>query len=157
DNVSDVVTENSGEGTDTIQSSVTYTASSNVENLTLTGSSAIDGTGNSLDNVLTGNSGVNNLDGSSGNDTLSGGAGNDSLTGGSGNDDLTGGTGNDTLVGGADNDTYHFAEGDGTDIVTESGGTDSILLDSSVAQVKVAIFETGGGDLQIGYTDSLGD
>ena len=35
DSTSDTVTENSSEGTDTIRSSVTYTASDNVENLTL--------------------------------------------------------------------------------------------------------------------------
>ena len=52
DSTSDTVTENSSEGTDTIQSSVTYTASSNVENLTLTGSGDINATGNSLDNIL---------------------------------------------------------------------------------------------------------
>ncbi|KAF0162761.1 MAG: hemolysin-type calcium-binding protein, partial [Rhodocyclaceae bacterium] len=49
----------------------------NVENLTLTGSSAIDGTGNSLVNTITGNSGNNILDGGAGKDTLKGGAGND--------------------------------------------------------------------------------
>ena len=46
DSTSDTVTESSSEGTDTIQASVTYTASSNVENLTLTGSRDINGTGN---------------------------------------------------------------------------------------------------------------
>ena len=39
DNVGDVVIELAGEGTDTVQSSVTYTLGSDVENLTLTGSS----------------------------------------------------------------------------------------------------------------------
>ena len=47
----------------------------NVENLTLTGSDAIDGTGNDLDNVLTGNSAAKTLDGGAGADTLLGGAG----------------------------------------------------------------------------------
>ena len=46
DDVNDVVNENTGEGTDTIQSSVTFTLSSNIENLTLTGSSNINATGN---------------------------------------------------------------------------------------------------------------
>src|SRR5262249_47947902 len=86
-NTGDTVTENSGEGTDLIFSYITYTLGSNVENLNLTGTSAIDGTGNSLDNFLSGNTAAN---------TLTGGAGNDNLYGGSGADTLIGGTGNDT-------------------------------------------------------------
>ncbi len=70
DSTSDVVTENSSQGTDLIQSSVTFTASENVENLTLTGSSNINATGNSLNNTLTGNFGNNVLDGREGNDTV---------------------------------------------------------------------------------------
>ena len=95
----DVVTENANEGTDTIQSSVTLSlvTRNNVENLTLTGTSAINATGNTLDNVLVGNSAVNTLDGGAGNDTLDGGAGNDILRGGTGNDTYVFGTG-DTLT-----------------------------------------------------------
>ena len=37
DNAGDVVTEGAGAGTDTVQSSVTFTLGANVENLTLTG------------------------------------------------------------------------------------------------------------------------
>ena len=77
DNTADVVTENPSEGTDLVQSSVTYTLAANVENLTLTGTTAINGTGNALDNVLTGNTAANTLTGGAGNDTLSGGTGAD--------------------------------------------------------------------------------
>ncbi len=84
---SDIVTENANEGTDLVRSSVTYTLAANVENLTLTGSSAINGTGNALDNILTGNSGNNTLTGGAGNDTLDpGSAGTDTLRGGQGDD-----------------------------------------------------------------------
>ena len=86
DNVGDVVAENASEGTDLVQSSITYTLSAHIENLTLTGSSAVNGTGNALDNVLTGNSAVNTLTGGAGNDTLNGGVGADKLIGGIGND-----------------------------------------------------------------------
>ena len=77
DNAADVVTEAASSGLDTVQSSVTYTLAVNVENLTLTGNSLIDGTGNVANNVLTGNSARNLLDGGAGNDTLIGGGGDD--------------------------------------------------------------------------------
>jgi Ca2+-binding RTX toxin-like protein len=64
-------------GIDTVQSSVTRTLEGNVENLSLTGTGAINGTGNSLNNTLIGNSGVNTLAGAGGNDTLTGGGGSD--------------------------------------------------------------------------------
>lgn len=84
--VGDVVTENLNEGTDTVNSSVTYTLPANVENLTLTGASPINGTGNGLVNTITGNAANNQLNGGAGNDTINGGIGIDSLTGGIGND-----------------------------------------------------------------------
>jgi Ca2+-binding RTX toxin-like protein len=77
DNVLDVVTELGGEGTDTIQSTVSLALSVEVENLTLTGTAAINGTGNLLNNVLTGNEANNILTGGLGVDTLIGGAGAD--------------------------------------------------------------------------------
>ena len=77
DNVGDVVTEATGAGTDTVQSLVTYVLGSDIENLTLTGSAAINGTGNALNNTLTGNTGNNTLNGGAGGDAMSGGAGND--------------------------------------------------------------------------------
>jgi hypothetical protein len=66
----DTVIEANGQGTDTVNSSVTFSlAGQYIENLTLTGSGNINGTGNSLNNVITGNAGVNVLTGSTGNDT----------------------------------------------------------------------------------------
>jgi Ca2+-binding RTX toxin-like protein len=104
----DIITENAGEGIDTVSSSVTLTLGANVENLTLTGKSAINGTGNTLDNILIGNSGVN------------------TLTGGAGNDILDGGTGADKMFGGAGDDTYYVNIS--TDVITEnaSEGIDSV-------------------------------
>jgi Ca2+-binding RTX toxin-like protein len=101
DSATDTITELTNGGTDTIQSSVTYTIAAlvNVENLTLTGAAAINGAGNAGNNVIIGN-GVNN--------SLNGGAGNDSLNGGAGNDILTGGTGKDTLTGGLGADRFDY-------------------------------------------------
>ncbi|ESQ91768.1 hypothetical protein ABAC460_05360 [Asticcacaulis sp. AC460] len=67
--ISDVVTENSDEGTDTVESAIAMTLGGNVENLTLTGTATINGTGNALNNVITGNSGANILAGGLGDDT----------------------------------------------------------------------------------------
>ena len=83
DSATDTITELANGGTDTIQSSVTYTIAAlvNVENLTLTGAAAINGTGNSGNNVIIGNTGNNILNGGAGNDILTGGTGKDTLTG----------------------------------------------------------------------------
>ena len=86
DNAGDVVTEGTSAGTDSVNASTTYTLTANVENLTLTGSAAINGAGNELNNVITGNSGNNILTGGAGNDILNGGLGADTLDGGAGAD-----------------------------------------------------------------------
>ena len=74
DSTTDTITENVNEGTDTIQSSVTFSLANlaNIENLTLTGTAAINGTGNAGNNVIIGNAGNNTLNGGAGNDTLIG-------------------------------------------------------------------------------------
>jgi len=79
DTTTDTITENANQGTDTVESSVTYTLGNNLENLTLTGTTAINGTGNALNNIITGNSGNNTLNGGAGIDTLIGGLGADTF------------------------------------------------------------------------------
>ncbi|NJO12443.1 MAG: calcium-binding protein [Gammaproteobacteria bacterium] len=97
DSSGDTVVELGGGGTDTVNSSVAFTLSDNVENLLLTGAMNIGGTGNDLANMLTGNTGDNLLDGRAGADTMAGGLG----------DDI-------------------FVVDDSGDAVSDTGGTDTV-------------------------------
>jgi Ca2+-binding RTX toxin-like protein len=82
----DKAVERDGEGTDTVEASATFTVRVGIENLTLTGMAAINGTGNLADNNITGNAQNNILNGGGGNDTLAAGLGLDTLIGGRGAD-----------------------------------------------------------------------
>jgi Ca2+-binding RTX toxin-like protein len=128
DTHSDIVTEDASAGTDRILSSVTLTLPANVENLTLTGTAAINGTGNALANVIIGNAAANRL---------TGGGGNDALHGADGNDIIVGGGGNDTLDGGAGADQFLFnttpnATTNHDNILAYSVADDTIALDQTI-------------------------
>lgn len=140
DSSTDRITEYSNEGTDTVESSVSFTLSANLENLVLTGNNVIDGTGNGLNNTITGNNARNYLSGEAGNDTLYGGLGEDALYGGDGDDHLDGGTptaydsSTDALYGGNGNDyllggnNYDLLDGgDGNDFLNGYAGDDLLL------------------------------
>ena len=99
----DTIVELQGEGTDTVNTDQSYMLSPNLENLTLTGTEAINGTGNALNNVLTGNNADNILDG---------------------------GPGADQLIGGGGDDTYLVGAGD-TVIEQQFFGIDTIITDQS--------------------------
>lgn len=111
DNIGDVIVENLNEGLDTVQSSVTYTLGNNVENLFLTGTGTINGTGNNLDNAIVGN-GAKNI--------LTGGVGNDTLNGDAGADRMVGNAGNDTYIVDNTADTVVEASNSGIDLVQSS-------------------------------------
>ena len=98
DSAGDIVAEKPDQGIDTVKSLVTHTLRHDVENLTLSGSAAIDGRGNVLGNVINGNAAGNELSGEGGDDILKGKDGNDTLVGGDGNDTLVGGLGQDTYL-----------------------------------------------------------
>ena len=148
DNLGDSITEGLSQGTDLVKSSVTWTLAENLENLTLTGTSNINGTGNSVNNVIIGNDG---------NNTLSGGFGNDSLTGGSGSDILVGGNGNDTLFlglndGATDKVVYNLGDGnDGVHQFLRGVGGD-ILQFNGIAGIDV---RTVGGNTQFRLGDGV--
>ena len=108
DSYFDQVIELSGQGSDTVRTSLPpYILGSEVENLEFTGTSIFSGTGNASANrivgrnnsdVLLGLGDADTLVGAGGVDVLNGGAANDRLLGGVGNDDLTGGTGADQFI-----------------------------------------------------------
>ncbi|MEA5476765.1 calcium-binding protein [Pseudanabaena galeata UHCC 0370] len=127
---------------DTVEASITYTLGVNLENLTLTGSGAIDGTGNSLNNILIGNSRNNTLNGGAGNDTLIGGGGSDILVGGAGNDVLTGGLSNDLFL---YNTNAAFSSGSvGIDRITDFIKiADKIVLDKTTFTALQSLAATG--------------
>jgi Ca2+-binding RTX toxin-like protein/LysM repeat protein len=99
--IGDVIGEGANAGLDTVHASINWRLGESVENLTLTGTDALNGTGNALNNVLIGNASANTLSGDAGNDTL------------------IGGKGGDLLLGGGGNDSYVFNRGDGADAISD--------------------------------------
>ncbi len=175
DNINDWVGEYANEGIDTVQSIISHTLASNVENLILTGTAAINGTDNSLNNLLTGNTANNVLTAGTGNDILQGGAGNDILSdtagsnlldGGQGADIMTGGAGNEFFAGGAGNDTITtgtgadiiaFNRGDGQDILNGGVGTDNTLsLGGGILYSDLALSRVGNDlILEVGSSEQI--
>jgi serralysin len=131
DNPGDIVVESLGEGTDRVESSISFSlnvpGALDVENLTLSGNATINGLGNDLDNRIVGNDADNALLGRGGNDSLFGRGGDDFLQGGDGADTLNGGTGSDIMRGEAGNDTYVVDNAGDTVVETPGAGLDKIV------------------------------
>ncbi|MES2944571.1 MAG: M10 family metallopeptidase C-terminal domain-containing protein [Pseudomonadota bacterium] len=154
DNIGDVISEKLAQGMDTVLSSVSFVLAANIENLRLTASTAINGTGNSLGNLIWAGAGDNILNGSSGTDTVSyayskagvtaslssksasGGSGNDSvvgfenLAGSNYADSLTGSSIANLLTGGAGNDSLKGSTGNDTLL----GGSGNDLINGGTGQ-----------------------
>ncbi len=122
DDAGDAAIDHGGEGIDTVNASVSFALTTEVENLTLLASAgASNGVGNQYANRITGNASYN---------SLFGGAGNDTLDGGAAGDDLNGGAGADILIGG---DGFDYARYDGA-----AAGLYANLLGSSVNNGEAA-------------------
>ncbi len=122
----DIIIEADSEGTDTVNSAVTFTLAANVENLNLMPTASINGTGNTLDNIIVGNSSANTLTGLAGKDTITGGNGNDVIIGGTGRDVIS--VGNGITPSGLD----------GADVVRfDVGVTDTVATATSIAGVDL--------------------
>ncbi|HXV22841.1 MAG TPA: hypothetical protein VED46_01140, partial [Alphaproteobacteria bacterium] len=136
---------------DTVRSVLSWTLEVDLENLTLLGSAAVDGTGNAIGNVLTGNAGANVLSGFGGVDQLLGGGGNDRLDGGDDSDALSGGAGNDLFM-------LNVGEVDG-DRILDFFGNGVSLGDSLLFQgFGDAAFLTNSGDQwTVHYDDGASD
>ncbi len=146
DDQTDLVLEPNDGGSDLVIASVSYAIQDvDIEDLLLTGTADINGSGNEGNNQITGNDGDNLLLGYGGSDTLNGGLGYDTLDGG---------LGADTLAGGQGGDTYYID--DGGDLVVEeaSGGNDTIVTSihanlQNYSHVEVLQAEDGWADLNL--------
>ena len=166
-NDNDKIKELAGGGNDTVEASVSFKLPNFVENLILTGTAHINGTGSKDNNTITGNTGDNKLKGDAGDDTLNGGSGDDVLEGGSGNDVLNGEAGHDVLKGGSGNDILDGGIGDdvlkgdsgndtltggiGDDVLTGGKGNDTFVFAPGFGNDEITDFKgvnvKGGGDI----------
>jgi Ca2+-binding RTX toxin-like protein len=129
-NGNDTLSEAPGGGIDTVRVSTgNWTLAAEFENLVLTGSASLAGTGNAVANSITGNGAANLLNGFNGADTLIGGAGADTLVGGAVGD---------SMIGGADNDIFAYTT------FTQGGDTIGGYVNAEDA-IAVSAFGFGGG------------
>lgn len=162
DNKSDYIGESSDAakgGIDTVVSKISYTLGNYQENLTLSGTSTINGLGNSLSNVINGNDLKNILIGYGGNDKLSGGGGDDLLAGGTGNDVIFGGANTDTASYSGASTGYKLSylannviKVTDTDLTNGNDGTDTLTgIEKLKFSDKTAILNSEGIFDSVGY------
>jgi len=94
----DTIIEATGGGRDEVRSGISRTLGADLEDLRLTGTAAVNGTGNIAANLLHGNANANVLRGLGGNDRLSGNGGADTLWGGAGSDEFLFNAGRDVIA-----------------------------------------------------------
>ncbi|WP_197436002.1 calcium-binding protein, partial [Agrobacterium vitis] len=144
------VVETAGQGYDTVETTINYTLSNDVEKLKYVGTTSFTGTGNDQDNTIVGGAGDDTLIGNGGADKLEGGLGSDTASySGSGKgvsvslassidatgdangdtfdsiENLTGSNYNDTLTG--DDQDNIITGGKGADTLIGGAGADSFV------------------------------
>lgn len=130
DNAGDLPIEGSSAGTDRVKSWISYILGANVENLTLIGTAAINGSGNGLANVIVGNGAANILNGFGGADTMKGGAGDDTY-----------------VVDNAGDRTIEAGAADGTDLVKSSLSFTLASYLENLTLIGTAAIDGTGNDL----------
>lgn len=177
DNAGDSITEDAtitnnlpAGGVDTIQTRVSYTYPTGIENIFLTGDSTAlnitSAASNSTSTAITGNSYNNSLTGGNGSDNLIGNAGNDTLTGSSGNDTLNGGIGNDSMAGGAGDDTYFVdtisdtlyedtVTGSGTDTLSSSNLSIDLLTAAAASGTTYSFATVSGTNVRTAFENII--
>ena len=141
DNVSDQVIENSGEGRETVYSTVNYTLSSNVEELIAQGGADLQLNGNALGNTIFGNSGNNIIDGVGGADNMIGGLGDDAYVVDNVLDKMmeNTGEGRDAVY-----TTVNYSLSGNVEVMIAQGGADLQLNGNGLANT---IFGNGGNNV----------
>lgn len=157
DNAGDLAAEARNSGIDTVIASVSFTLGVNVENLSLTGTAALNGTGNTLGNRILGNAGANRLDGGAGNDRLEGGAGPDVLTGGAGADSFIFRTIADAGLGTGRDRITDLAPSEDTINLRLIDADATTPGDQAFAFIGTAAFSGGAGELRLAGKIVWGD
>lgn len=133
DSAKDVIRDVSG--IDEVETSISYTLGTGLENAILNSTEDVSLTGNDLKNILIGYDGANAIAGGKGADRLDGGAGDDRLDGGDGHDVLTGGDGADRFV--------LVSTGAADTIIDFTHGVDTILLAGSALGIPAGPLADG--------------
>jgi Ca2+-binding RTX toxin-like protein len=175
-NVADVVIEHAGSGLAIVQSSVSYTAPDNVQDLFLTGSKSITATGNAHGgtNLIVGNAAADTLIGGTGIAVLEAGIGAttiiasaaavmmgnksaDTITAGAGPVFIDAGAGADVINLGGANSVIAFNKGDGSDTIVAGAAMGNVLsLGGGIVESNLAFAKSGSNlVLTLGGSDKI--
>ena len=152
DNLADRVVEPTGQGVDTVITSVSFTISStqSIEILRTSNAAAttaLDLGGNADANAIWGNAGANRLSGGGGDDLLTPGLGNDTVYGGLGNDRVVFGVASTAVSAAGASSFLTLTSADGSDVIANDVElfvfTDRTLTYAQAALLRAPVAITG--------------